>query len=241
MRRITKVLAVLYLAFGGLAPAQAQMYWRLELGLSQPNDAKLKDKDANFAQIITANFERDELNRIDPSFLMGAGIGYRFSPALRGDLTLSYRGGYQLYDRDKDGGFTPPLPATYHADIASTALLANGYYDFPAGGMRPYVGAGVGLSHNRMGALTQDWNRGFQLTLAPGKRTDAAFALMAGVAIPQPGWTLDLGYRYVDLGKIESGKGLFIGGVMVPDFGFGPYPGVSGRLTAHELTAGIRF
>jgi opacity protein-like surface antigen len=65
---------------------------------------------------------------------------------------------------------------------------------------------------------------------------------MAGVSIPQAGWTLDLGYRYVDLGKFETGTGLFINGAPAPTApGFGPYPGASGRLTAHELTVGIRF
>jgi opacity protein-like surface antigen len=214
------------------------MYWRLEVGLSQPRDAGLKDKDPNFAQIITANFERDTLNNIDRSFLMGAGVGYRFHPNWRGDAALTYRGGYQLDDRDKDGGIIPPVPATYSADVSSTALLFNGYYDFEAGGMRPYVGAGIGVAHNRLGPLRQDFNRGFNLNLAPGKRTDTAFALMAGVSMPQPGWVLDLGYRYVDLGKIESGTGLYSNGASL---GVPAYPGVSGRLTAHELTVGVRF
>jgi opacity protein-like surface antigen len=239
VKKIVQVAAFLCLA--AALPAHAQMYWRLEFGLSQANDAEFKDKNPDFAQIIKADFSTDVLNNIDESYILGAGIGYRFSSSLRGDVTLTYRGGYRLDDRDQDGGFTPPLPASYSADITSTAIMVNGYYDFSAGGVRPYLGAGVGLSRNHMGPLVQDWGRGFQLAFGAGTTTEAAFAVMAGVGIPLSGRILDIGYRYVDLGKIETGTGLYINGALVPDFGFGPYPGASGKLTAHELTLGIRF
>ena len=68
--------------------------------------------------------------------------------------------------------------------------------------------AGIGVARNETGNLTQDFRLGFVNTFSGATRDDTAFALMAGVGIPYPGWTLDLGYRYVDL-RPKKGSGPF--------------------------------
>jgi opacity protein-like surface antigen len=52
------------------------------------------------------------------------------------------------------------------------------------------------------------------------------------------GWVLDIGYRYVDMGKFETGEG----GTAhtIPQFAF-PFSGADGKLRAHELAIGARF
>jgi opacity protein-like surface antigen len=222
-----KAAAVLCLALGALAApaAQAQMYWRLEIGYSKANDTDFKDNDFNSAGNILADasFNQGSLDEIDDSPVVVAGVGYRFTTGLRGDVTLAYRGFYSLND--------DTFEANYHASITSTTLMVNGYYDFTVGGVRPYVGAGIGWARNETGNLTQDFRLGFVNTFSGATRDDTAFALMAGIGIPYSGWTLDIGYRYIDLGKFETGNIAALG----------VSSGHTGKLSAHEFTLGARF
>lgn len=219
------------------APAHAQTYWRLETGYSDANSAGFKDRDfANFGIICADSFcgNAAKLDNIGDSPILGVGVGHRFTPHLRADVTLTYRGGYRLNEKGAD--------AHYSATIRSTALMLNGYYDFMAGNGGPYLGLGVGWAQNRMGTMVQDFGGfpnvvGFHTMLSGAKKNNAAFALMAGVGIPISGWTIDLGYRYVNLGKFETGT------VYSSRFFSMSLPsiGASGKLTAHELTLGFRF
>jgi opacity protein-like surface antigen len=221
-------MAMLAMAVGTLmsAPAQAQLYWRLEIGYSKPNDADFKDNNFYEAGNILADSSFTQpatLNNIDGSSVVGGGVGYRFASGLRGDVTLAYRGFYSLNDKT--------FEANYHASITSTTLMLNGYYDFTAGSVKPYVGAGVGVARNETDRLTQDFRLGFVNTFSGATKDNGAFALMAGVGIPYSGWTLDVGYRYIDLGKFET----------APIAAFGVSSGHSGKLSAHEFTLGARF
>jgi len=229
MREPLKGTAFLLLATGALllaAPARAQVYWRLDTGWSNANEADLKDP-----QVLAG-----EVDDVGDSYILGGGIGYRFTPSLRGDLTLGYRGDYNL-STDKNG-------QPFKGDVKSTVLMASAYYDFSASGIRPFVGAGVGVAQNTMEHVMRP---GVITTTFPdGKKNNAAFALMAGVGFPVSGrWILEVGYRYIDLGKIQIGSGsATISGTIPP---LPPvtstiaFSGAEGRLTAHELTIGVRF
>src|SRR6185503_1643140 len=158
-----------------------------------PNDANFKDNDFNSAGNICGDFlcsTQGTVNKIDDSPVIGAGVGYRFTGGLRGDVALAHRSSYALHEFVGD--------ATYHANITSTTLMVNGYYDFTAGGVRPYVGAGIGWAHNETEKLVQDFGFGFANTFAGTTKDNAAVALMAGIGIPYSGWMLDIGYRYID-------------------------------------------
>jgi opacity protein-like surface antigen len=123
------------------------------------------------------------------------------------------------------------VPATnFKADVISVSAMANGYFDFAASGVSPYIGAGIGFAMNRIGPVDFDDGAGFTGTLENGgTATGAAWSLMAGVGIPLSGRTvMDIDYRYSNLGKlkIDASQG---------------YDGASGKLNAHELTLGFRF
>lgn len=228
MRKATRIVIVLCLVAGGFAamPTQAERYWRLELGWSEAGDADFKDNDFFAAGNILADPSFTQpgiLNEIDGSYTVGASVGYRFTSALRGDATLAYRGSYNLNDST--------FEADYHADITSTTLMVNGYYDFTAGGVRPYIGAGIGRARNETETLTQDFRLGFSNTFSGATKNDTAVALTAGVGIPYPDWMLDIGYRHIDLGKFGTGTTAALGITS----------GHTGELTAHELTIGGRF
>lgn len=220
--------AALRVAMGALvaAPTHAQMYWRLEVGNSRPNDADFKDNDfynAGNIVIDAAYSKPGRLDNVDGSLVAGVGLGYRFSSKLRGDVTFAHRDSYTLSDRT--------FEANYYASITSTTLMANGYYDFASDGVRPYVGAGVGVARNVTERLVQDFRLGFANRFSGATKDNAAFALLIGVSVPYPGGMLDFGYRYIDLGKFGT----------APIAAVGISSGHTGRLTAHEFTIGARF
>ena len=136
-----------------------------------------------------------------------------------------------------DGGCS----GTYTGKLQSYDVLVNGYIDLGTWyGVTPYVGAGLGLSfghYQTASTYTQfdgtPYNISYTDSLAnatfhgdydhhsSGTYYNFAYALMAGVGIDIYDHTkLDIGYRYLNLGKID---------------------GVSGTLYSHEVRAGVRY
>ncbi len=115
----------------------------------------------------------------------GAGVGYRFLPWLRGDLTVE-----RLPAEQDCGGCTDRGTAAVHAAFASL------YYDLgTVAGFTPYAGAGLGLAH--IG--------GDDGAMAGRSETGAAAALAAGIAWEAAsGFAVDLGYRFLYLGGIAD-------------------------------------
>ena len=202
------------------------VYYRLGIGYSKTTGADIQDADPNASAICgdPACTTPGKLKDVGGGFALSAGVGYRFTPMLRGDLTFEYR----RYVNDKTDAASPAT--TFKLDVGALTMLANGYVDFNLGGFSPYLGAGIGVSRNRTGSTSFDNGAGFSGSLPGGTRSDFAWAVMAGVGIPVSGWVLDLGYRYVDLGKLEFPS----------DAGTG-YGGANGKLKAHELMLGMRF
>lgn len=94
----------------------------------------------------------------------------------------------------------------YRANVRSAVVLANGYFDLGTWyNLTPYVGAGVGVSNNRISGLTDVGNNGGFGIAAANSKWSPAYALMAGVAYSvTPNLKLELGYRYLDMGSLNS-------------------------------------
>ena len=148
---------------------------------------------------------------------------------IRAELEASYR------DSKVGGasGFGLTLPGTGRASALSG--MANAYLDpaFHFGPLKPYVGAGVGISQFRarnisavglpfLGPVT-----GFGPIT--GSRTGVAYQVMAGVGIAvAPQTALTLGYRYFATPGASTNIGQF-GRVHIDG------------LAIHSLEAGLRF
>jgi opacity protein-like surface antigen len=247
----TRKLAIVVCALTGLcaidASAQSRgVYWRLDTGYARAADANLKDKDpggpsGNFicggaiSFASACNIPPGELNDIGGGWIAGVGVGYRFTPRLRADATFSYRNGFKLDDTDQ-------APSSYSARITSYNVMVNGYVDFPLSRMKavvPYVGAGVGYASNKIDDITNDnlppLPPGVS-TLPGGTSNGVAWQVSFGVSIKVTRKvTLDVGYRYLDSGKIETNSGNVTGAFAQP------YPGATGNLRTHELQVGVRF
>jgi len=182
----------------------------------------------NFPAAAPADCQ-DVLDELGSSAIIGAGVGYRYNAMFRTDLTVTYRGWYELDEADLAG-------TLYKADVSSLAIMVNGYYDLPVdlAQFKPFVGAGIGWARNKIDDIA--WNDPTPASgVIPGG-TDSGFAwqLMAGAIVPiTDGWGLEVGYRYYDAGDLKKDAGPAISG--------GPFPtdSATGNMTAHEVTVAV--
>jgi opacity protein-like surface antigen len=195
----------------------------------------------------------------------GIGVGYQFNSWFRADITGEYRGSAKLRLRDEYSYQQPCLLAINAAqtcqvfgtnsgrgDVSSLVGLANLYLDLGTWhGLTPYIGAGFGIAQNRLsGIADRGYNFSFSTT-APnnpdaygtatgsagsGTKSSFAYALMAGVSADvAPNWKLDVGYRYLNMGKYQSGTY-----VCAAPCGT-PYSLQGRNLDAHEVRVGLRW
>lgn len=128
---------------------------------------------------------------------VGAGLGYRFTPWLRGEVSLDYL--------DLGGADT----VLGRFDANATVALASVYWDvISIAGFTPYLSGGVGFAIDRisppalMPAIDDQWK--------------LAWSLGAGVSYAfSEAWSVDLGYRYVNVGAPD----LSIPGVTIDALG----------------------
>jgi opacity protein-like surface antigen len=167
---------------------------------------------------------------------LGAGAGYRFNEHLRFDLTIDHRFSARFTAAD---ALLPGFAELHdRANFSATTGLVNAYVDLGNwNGITPYIGGGIGMSNKRMSdyvvdvcAPTCDVARAEFRRLPDRSRNDLAWALMAGVGVDVGGGaTLDLGYRYLNLGKAQSGVDPLVGGTRLS------------RIESHEIRAGLRW
>ena len=138
------------------------------------------------------------------------GVGRPVAGPLRLEAAVSYRPDFDFDGRANFSQTQARQPVA--AEASSVSVLLAGYFDFqPAGGlsfgsMKPFIGAGVGVSSLKIGQMRMGFPR--TQTLVPGARhTDFTWMVTAGVAIPLGGkTTLDAAWRYLDSGDLETGQ-----------------------------------
>jgi opacity protein-like surface antigen len=169
-------------------------------------------------------------------------IGYRFSPALRGELRLTHRSGF---DFDGEANFLNVSgPQPVDGSLRSTALFALGYVDLVrVGRVQPFFGAGVGLARNRIGDMRYAFpglGANASTTVSGGSHTGLAWMASAGVNVAlEAGWSLDVAWRYADLGRIGTDHG---GATIVRSSGSFELDiaGTRSRLRTQGLSLGLR-
>ena len=105
------------------------------------------------------------------------------------------------------GSFPPSSTVTDLAgNVSVLSILANGYYDIHAGGIDPYITAGVGgasISFNDINASAG--NLQYSGSYANAQATAIAYQVGAGVVIPLcKNVKLDARYRYFSTGKVGN-------------------------------------
>lgn len=191
------------------------VYLRGDVGVGITNFGKYEQEDVRAANgTWIAKEDRSS------SFFGGVGIGYRFNNWFRVDGTFEYRGGGTIGATDQvDLGGGTLLHNTYKGNLSSMVTLFNGYVDLGTWNcLTPYIGAGIGYASNRISGVTDQgvmstlnafgWGPGFSTlgTAGAGTKSNVAWALMAGVGYEvNKNLTLEVGYRYLNLGDAQSG------------------------------------
>jgi opacity protein-like surface antigen len=178
----------------------------------------------------------------DASPLFGLGIGYYFNDWLRFDLTGEYRSKANFHGTQviTSGGGT--ITDEYSGSKSEWLFLLNGYVDLGTwNGFTPFVGAGVGMSRNTISSFRDVCTVcGTTGSVAFGddqSKWNFAWALHAGVGYKvSKNFTIELAYRYVDLGNAQSGD-------LYDYFGTNNInnPMEFNHLTSHDIKLGLRF
>jgi len=157
-------------------------------------------------------------SRFDNGYVAGAGLGFRFFPFFRSDITFDYRGAF----KDKAFG---------DARFRNWSAMANGYFDFNLPFIRPlipYIGAGVGIAQNKVGGTTVTVGGTGPASITGSSKNQFAWQAMAGASYYfSPALALDVGYRYFHGGKAESGTAT-------------GFPS-TGDFDTHEIIGALRF
>ena len=157
-------------------------------------------------------------NSLEDSTIFGGGGGYK-SGWFRADVTVDYA---------SKADYSSNL---YRAQIGAFTVLGNVYLDLGTwGAITPYIGAGAGGAYLSVHEFNYPSN---SLLVPTNSRWHFAWAAMAGVAWRVAHrWSVDAGYRYIDMGDAIS-----------------PWVNAMPQLqqvtikdiTAHEFRLGVRY
>jgi OOP family OmpA-OmpF porin len=230
-------------ASGGFAQAMSSItngfYVRGDVGGAFGNNVTFKDTSptAPNCDLCTSTLPASTGN----SVLFGGGVGYRINPMFRTDFTLDYIPSFKV----QGTVVGPGAGSTASADLNSLVGMANGYLDLNGvmpntfGRFQPYIDGGIGFARNDLGR--NSGNLAFvppvPYTQTGATKINFAWGAGAGVGFAiTPNLTLDVAYKYLDLGELRTGTTVTALGTATAVTG-----DKSDDLTAHTVTVGLRF
>lgn len=226
-------------------------YFRGDVGYSWSQSPSIKwpvNSIDNTTTPATTTFVTDKVSNasMENTWLVesGIGCGWGGSRGVRVEAVLGYHGNRAI--QGEPGNFTVTNPAPtpswgggevdpLHTSLTTYTAMLNVYKDFGnIRGFIPYLGAGIGVAYNRMGDVYFTGNSNLTNVIHGNNDLSLAWALMAGVGYQISDRTiLDLGYRYIDFGRIDSQRSDSAGFVN---------PAVKlSDLSAHEFKVGLRY
>jgi opacity protein-like surface antigen len=177
--------------------------------------------------------------------IFGLGAGYRFNSWFRADVTGEYRGNSQFFGTDRityPGGVGTD---TYHATKNEWVVLANAYVDLGTWWcITPFVGAGIGTARVAINGFTDQGIANNGAGALPGlafgdnvAKWNFAWAAHAGLAYKvSPAFTVELAYRYLDMGDGLTGDLKTFDGTNAVN-----NPTTFKHITSQDLKLGVRW
>lgn len=174
--------------------------------------------------------------------LFGIGIGYQYNSWLRFDATAEWRANSTFHGLDAFPNATPP-PATstnlYTGVKSEWLFLVNAFVDLGTWhSVTPFVGAGIGFDRLTIGNFTDVNIQNVALGWSPdNSKWNFAWALHAGLAYRvTPNFTVELAYRYVNLGNGATKD------LLAPDGSNATFNPIYFRhVDSHDLKLGVRW
>ena len=175
------------------------------------------------------SFEDNDLSR---GTAFGFSVGKYLTDNFRLEIEALRRTGYDFK------GISPDAQDVT-ADIQTTSLFINGFYDFQPftigdTPVTPYFGGGVGISRNKMGTATAPSE--FDVSyVGDNKINQFAYKLSAGTLFSlTEQLSLDVNYQYVNLGAFKGG----IVGITGADK---ERPTNGGDIKTQEIMVGLQY
>lgn len=218
-------------------------YLRGDIGFSNQSVKHLSNAlEAN----LTSQSQHGDFNTAG---IFGLGAGYQFNNWLRADVTGEYRGrsafnGYEVNTFLDNGGNPANGFNKYTGTKSEWLVLANAYVDLGTWWcVTPFVGAGVGTARVSIANYTDVG----QSNGTPGGPSSAfadsaakwnfAWAIHAGLAYKiSPSLTMELAYRYVDMGDGITGDVITYTGTNAIY-----NPTTFKHITSQDLKLGVRW
>jgi opacity protein-like surface antigen len=215
-------------------------YLRGDIGVTNSNLKRLHN---NLYDGLPATARVDQLGHgFTGGASYGLGVGYQFNNWFRADITGEYRSKVKFSGTDfityNPGGFQSD---SYDGGYKSWVGLVNAYVDLGTWWcVTPFIGAGVGFANvTTTGILDTGLANG-----APGSyfadgasKTNLAWAAHAGLAYKvNNAFTVELAYRYLDMGTAVHGFGRSYDGTNAGQSSF-QYRDI----TSHDLRLGVRW
>ncbi|MDQ0471233.1 outer membrane protein [Labrys wisconsinensis] len=229
------------------APDFGGWYLRGDIGFSNQHVDKIENVlDAGASNLNTRQ------KSFDAAPFGGVGVGYRFNEWLRADITGEYRGnagfnGYQTFNFVDGLGNDRVGVDRYTASKSEWTGMLNAYVDLGTWyGITPFIGAGIGASYNTISNFQDNGMNdlvggGDQINSSAyakdSSKWNLAWALQAGLAYEvTPGLTMELAYRYINLGDARSGDIISYDGTNTIN-----NPEKFKNLTSHDIKLGLRW
>lgn len=238
MKKITLALVLLLpVSFlSSVEPAQAvDWYMKAEVGYSGSEDTEFTVTD----QLGQGDTSKGKT--LGSSFLYGIGAGLKFNDALRAEINVQFRNDYEIEHYS-----SVSYPIKYESEVSSQLAFANLYYDFDKIRLGnvivlPFVGGGVGLSENEMDDVEYGGPPASPVVIEGDTSSEFSWNVAVGVGFDlENDFMLDVGYRYIDLGDVESGD-VIIASPLALNLGQIIAEPLTGELTAHEIFIDLRY
>ena len=185
-------------------------------------------------------------NSFGTAGIFGLGVGYKVNNWFRADITGEYRGNSQFFGTDH---LTYAGPAygvdTYNATKSEWVVLGNAYVDLGTWWcVTPFIGAGVGGARVSIANFTDAGITNIGGVTSPSlafgdsaSKWNLAWAVHAGLAYRvTPNFTVELAYRYLDMGDGLTGDlRTFDGTNNINN------PTTFKNITSHDLKLGVRW
>ena len=221
MRALVVVAGIAAGADGVEAQDEAtdDFYLRVGIGLDHPAEIRFMDKDCSSVSPAALygcgpGADGAPLRALgDFGMIAGLelGLGYAGVSTARLEVLIEYRPRFVFEGRANF--LEPTRRQSVSADLSSLSGMLAAYMDLPELGLprlgpfSPFVGGGVGAARTEIGETRMTFPR--TTTIVPGaSQVHLAWMLTAGVTTALGAdMTLDLAWRYTDLGAVETGRG----------------------------------
>jgi opacity protein-like surface antigen len=167
-------------------------------------------------------------NDKDRAYNASVALGYQYGNGWRteGEYVFKKNAEYTSTSTNFAGNFN-------HHNVAAQRLMLNAYRDYPLGHrVAAYATLGLGIAKVK----SSGWQATTTRDYASNTQTNLAYAVGAGLTYsPIESVSVDLGYRYIDMGDVESGYNNFTNGRGLRD------EQMKAHLVSSEIALGVRY